>query len=77
MLLSTQPWSNSLAPGHWPTAQPKASENTSSPMSSPRTLRAWLSLERRKGEAEEPKAQGQLLSNPGVTYLQMNLTTGH
>lgn len=65
MLLSTQPWSNSLAPGHCPTALPRASENTSSPVSSPRTLRVWPSLWRRQLEAEKPRAQGGPLSDPG------------
>ena len=64
MLLSTQLWSNSFAPGHCLTARPRASENTSSRMSSPLTLRAWPSLGRRK-ETEEPRAQGRPLSSPG------------
>lgn len=55
MLLSTQAWSNSLAPGHCPTARLRASENMSSPMSSPRTLRVWPSLGRKEREAEGPR----------------------
>lgn len=64
MLLSTQLWSNSLAPGHCLTARPRASENMSSRMSSPLMLRAWPSLGRKK-ETEEPRAQGRPLGSPG------------